>query len=278
MSRIYIMAVMLLTWAPQASAAPEKALWSYWNIHDDANTVALDHSTWQGFLDLYLLDSADGIRRVAYQKAAGEAGRATLAGYLVKMGAIDPRKLNSAEQLAYWINLYNALTIQVILNYPKKSSILRMGKAFFSSGPFSSGPWDDKLITISGQKVTLNDIEHRILRPIWQDHRIHYAVNCASLGCPNLSKLAFQSNNVEALLAAAEHSYINHPRGVQFAVNGRLEVSSIFDWYLDDFAADEAGLLTYLATHHDTLQSELAVYRGRIKYNYDWQLNSANQR
>ena len=136
MSRICITVILLLTWAPQASAAPDKELWSFWNIRDDTSTVALDHSIWQGFLDLHVEDAADGIHRVAYHKAAEETGRAILAVYLVKMQGIDPRQLNGAEQLAYWINLYNALTVQVILNYPRKSSILRMGKAFFSSGPW----------------------------------------------------------------------------------------------------------------------------------------------
>lgn len=278
MSRTYIIVVLLACWAAQASAAPGAELWPYWNVRDEASTLQVDHSTWQQFLDLYVVEAADGIHRVAYKVASADAGQTILTRYLEQVAAIDPRKLSSTEQLAYWINLYNALTIQVILNYPKKSSILRMGKAFFAAGPLSSGPWDDKLITIAGTKVTLNDIEHRILRPIWQDRRIHYAVNCASLGCPNLRKMAYQSHNVEELLSAAEHSYVNHPRGVQFDANGNLAVSSIYDWYSADFAANEADLLTYLAAHHDTLQSRLSTYRGSINYHYDWQLNSVTQR
>ena len=84
-----------------------------------------------------------------------------------------------------------------------------------SSGFFSPGPWKKELLNVEGQSLTLNDIEHRILRPIWQDPRIHYAVNCASLGCPNLPVIAFSEDNTDAMLDRAAQQFINHPRGLQ---------------------------------------------------------------
>ncbi len=172
--------------------------------------------------------------------------------------------------MAYWINLYNALTIDVVLAYPDKKSIRRMGK-----GLFSFGPWDDPVAQIVGQSVTLNDIEHRILRPIWQDHRIHFAVNCASLGCPNLSRTAYRADNLESLLSQGEADYINHPRGVKIDNKGKLTVSSIFDWYQSDFAADTSTLLVYLSKHHQLYGAQLRDYAGSVKYDYNWQLNAA---
>ncbi len=170
--------------------------------------------------------------------------------------------------MAYWINLYNALTVEVVLSYPGKDSILGMGRKLLVSGP-----WDDELVEIAGEAVSLNDIEHRILRPIFRDHRIHYAVNCASISCPNLVPEAYTRANIERLLSANETSYINHPRGVAFDARGRLVLSQIYQWYRDDFASDRKALLAYLSRRHHGLAEELRSYDGRIKYAYDWTLN-----
>ncbi len=116
---------------------------------------------------------------------------------------------------------YNALTVKVILdNYPVKS----IRDIDISPGLLNDGPWDAKLLTIEGKEVSLNDIEHRILRPIFLDNRIHYAVNCASSGCPNLQPEAFTVENTEELLDRGAREYIAHERGVKISKN-RLVVS-----------------------------------------------------
>ncbi len=143
-----------------------------------------------------------------------------------------------------------------------------MGQGFFSTGP-----WGDELVTVAGEELTLDDIEHRILRPIWRDHRIHFAVNCASLGCPNLLVEPFTAENAERLMDEGEHDFINHERGVSFDDRGRVQVSKIFDWYQSDFADDEAELLKYLSMHHEKLADRLRRYSGGVQYEYDWTLN-----
>ena len=101
---------------------------------------------------------------------------------------------NKKEQLAYWINLYNSLTIKVVLeHYPVKSI-----KEIKLSGIFKPGPWKKELVIIEGKKLSLDNIEHDILRPIWKDNRVHYAVNCASIGCPNLQNSAFTAKNSDS--------------------------------------------------------------------------------
>lgn len=261
------MAVAALLSMGPAEAVPKADLWGFWNVSDESDARSIDHGRWQSFLDDYLRIGSDGINRVAYQDVS-DSHRAELGEYLDSLSSLDPRAYNRAEQLAYWINLYNALTVEVVLRNPKKGSILRMGK-----GLFSIGPWDDRLLTVAGQPLTLNDIEHRILRPIWQDRRIHYAVNCASIGCPNLATAAYTPNNTEALLVAGEAAYINHPRGVRFDGRGRLELSDIYKWYARDFAENDTALVRYLAEHHATMSSELNAYTERIRYGYDWALN-----
>lgn len=253
-------------------AAPNAKLWSEWDRADAQSTQVVDHSKWQAFLDDYLSESDDGINKLGYAKVAAGPGKNLLDEYIAETTQIDPRILNKDEQLAYWVNLYNALTVHVVLQYPSKGSILRMGKKLFVFGP-----WDDKVATIAGEKVTLNDIEHRILRPIWKDHRIHYAVNCASIGCPNLATEAYTGANAEQLLAAGEQDYLQHERGI--SLDGRrVKLSQIFEWYGDDFGANEQAVLRYLAKHHEGLAAVEDLTKLKVKYDYDWKLNSQQPR
>lgn len=263
------MAFAMALTAGKASAVPKPELWSFWAADGQDSSCSLDHGAWQIFLDGYLEAGTDGINRIRYAAVLSE-DRALLQYYLRELGDIDPRRLNRAEQLAYWINLYNALNVEVVLQHPAKKSILAMG-----GGWLSIGPWNDRIATVAGQSLSLHDIEHRILRPVWQDRRLHYAVNCASVGCPNLWRTALTAENTQELLSAAERDYVNHPRAVAFADNGRLRLSSIFKWYLYDFAPDEHALLSYLADRHVELGPALRHYEGRIEFAYDWRLNTA---
>jgi len=179
----------------EAYGAPAAELWTRWQTHDPNSDVIVDHADWGLLLKRYVVaNHPSGINRFRYSSvSAGD--RQALKNYLrmmQAMQAVSVSALNRNEQKAYWINLYNALTVDVILDhYPIKT----IRDIDISPGFFSNGPWDAKLLTIEGQKVSLNDIEHRILRPVWRDNRVHYAVNCASLGCPNLQPQPFTSHN-----------------------------------------------------------------------------------
>ena len=242
-----------------------------WNQSDENNPASIDHGAWQKLLNRYLITNhPSGVNRVRY-KDFTTTDRRALKSYLSDLQSIDPRQYNRAEQMAYWINLYNALTVDLILeNYPVKS-IKKTGKKLFSFGP-----WDDQLAQIDGNNLTLNDIEHQILRPIWKDRRIHYAVNCASYGCPNLSAAAFTGINTESLLERGATDYINHPRGVSFN-NGDLTVSSIYNWYSADFGGNDEKLLRHLKHYaRPELRQKLERFDGSIDYAYDWSLNDAS--
>ena len=256
--------------SPFALAAPKSELWPYWNQSRSDSNIEVDHQLWQSLLSRFVRESADGINRVAYREF-DEAAKLELSNYLEAMSRIAPTQLNQNEQLAYWINLYNAQTIQVVLDHPKKKSILSMGPFF------AFGPWDEPYLTIEGKPVTLNDIEHRILRPIWQDHRLHYVLNCASIGCPNLNRHAYQAELIDQQLAGAQVNFLRHPRAVTLTDSGKLQVTSLFDWYLIDFAQDISGLLAYLAAQRPDLAADLSalVDEGDLKidYVYDWDLN-----
>ena len=260
--------VMLATAAQAKLFVPDSEVWAIWDASDESVTATVDHADWQQLLGAYLVtEDTGGINRFRYA-AVTDGDRARLKGYIEQLAAIDPRNYPRAEQRAYWINLYNALTVEVVLqHYPLKSI------RDIDGGLLGSGPWKRQLVEVAGQPLTLNDIEHRILRPIWRDPRTHYAVNCASLGCPNLAAEAYTRANVDRMLDEAARAYINHPRGVAFE-DGRLTLSSIYNWFDVDFGESDAAVLAHLAQYAEPeLGERLAGYDGRIKYHYDWRLN-----
>jgi hypothetical protein len=270
-SAFFIFAVVLVGLRTAGNAAPKPDLWPRWEAHDPSSTESVDHSKWGRLLDRYLdTGTSSGVNFLRYGEVT-PADRQLLETYLVELQAVRVTGLNRAEQKAYWVNFYNALTIKVILDHYPVESITDID---ISPGLFSNGPWKAKLVEVEGQKVSLDDIEHRILRPIWQDNRIHYAVNCASIGCPNLQPEPFTAENMERILDEGARDYIRHPRGARFAEDDRLVVSSIYDWFQVDFGGTEKGVLQHLSRYADPAFAErLKRFEGDIDYEYDWGLN-----
>jgi hypothetical protein len=260
--------------AAPVGAAPKAELWARWERHDPGSTVRVDHGAWARFLQLYVRRSGDGIARVDYG-AVTAADLQELAGYVAKLAEVPVSRLNRGEQMAYWINLYNALTVQVVLDHYPVKSIRDIG---ISPGLFSRGPWGRKLVEVEGEPVSLDDIEHRILRPIWRDPRVHYAVNCASLGCPDLLPRPLAAHDLDHALDMAAIAFVNHPRGARVEADGALHVSSIYVWFKDDFGGDDAGVIRHLMAYADP---DLAMRLQRVGEiggdGYDWRLNDAGQ-
>ncbi len=254
-------------------AAPEAELWERWQAHEPGSDLAVDHAPWTAFLEKYLVQGKDGINRLDYRGVTPE-DRALLDGYLERLAGTPVDRLSRGAQLPFWINLYNALTVQVVLEHLPVDSIRDID---ISPGLFASGPWGKKLMRVEGLEISLDDVEHRILRPIWQDPRIHYAVNCASLGCPNLQPRAFTPENTEELMDRGAREYVNHPRGVTVR-DGDLEVSSIYDWFESDFGGSEAGVIDHLEQYaRPELRDRLKGFRDIDDYAYDWSLNQAGE-
>ncbi|MBM3556363.1 MAG: DUF547 domain-containing protein [Alphaproteobacteria bacterium] len=261
----------LLLWPLASWAAPEAKLWPRWLAHDPAATRAIDHAPWSAFLARYLVRGADGINRLAYGRVSME-DRAALDAYVTTLEASPVSQLARPEQKAFWINLYNALTVRTVLAHYPVASIKDIR---ISPGLFASGPWGRKLATVEGEALSLDDIEHRILRPIFADPRLHYALNCAALGCPNLGATAYGVADLEDRLDAAARDFINHPRGVRL-VRGKLHVSSIFVWFGVDFGRDEAALSAHFRAHAAPALAEALKGVGAIAdHDYDWRLNDA---
>ena len=266
---------MVIALAVQPAAAfkldqlfvPKAELWARWTAHDLEASAAIDHGAWEHFLERYVQRDESGVNRIAYRRVSA-ADKQALGRYLARLAATPISLFNRDEQLAFWINLYNALTVKLVLDHAAVKSIRDI-----SPGLLSVGPWGRKLVRVEDATLSLNDIEHRILRPIWRDPRIHYAVSCASVGCPNLMRTAFTGENADELLDRGARDYVNNPRGARIE-GGKLIVSSIYRWYRKDFGGSDAGVIEHLKRY---AERELAAGLGALDRidddAYDWGLN-----
>jgi hypothetical protein len=251
-----------------ASAAPEAKRWKLWETHNPASSLQVDHSAWDRFLATYVVtDHPSGIHRVRYDEVMPK-DRRELKKYLDHLEKIYVPNLNRAEQRAYWINFYNALTVDLVLDHPDVEKITQI-----DTGLFRFGPWPLKRVSVVGTSLSLNDIEHRILRPIWRDARLHYVLNCGGLGCPNLPSEAFTAENTERLLTEAARAYVNHPRGASVK-KGKLTVASLYFLYRDDFGGTDRNVVSHLRRYaSEALMRQLASVDSISDHGYDWRLN-----
>jgi len=232
----------------------------------------IDHAAWDGLLKTYVRSGGDGLNRVDYA-AFKRNGQAALKDYIAKLEAVDPATLDRPEQFALLANLYNAKTVDIVLDHYPVRSIRDISLGGGLLGVFTGGPWKAKVLEIKGIELSLDDIEHGMLRPVFKDPRVHYAVNCASVGCPNLGTEAFTGVKLEAQLDAAARAYVNSPRGADPKADD-LVVSSIYDWYQKDFGGSEDGVIAHLKANADpALAKKLEGTTSIADYAYDWSLN-----
>ncbi|MDQ4139268.1 MAG: DUF547 domain-containing protein, partial [Bacteroidota bacterium] len=173
---------------------------------------------------------------------------------------------SQAEELAYWINAYNAFTLQLILrNYPLKS-IKDIGSKI--TIPFVNTPWDVKFIRIEQTKIDLNEIEHGILRKKFNEPRIHFAIVCASVSCPPLLNTAYTATQLEEQLNHQARIFINDP-GRNHNQPDRIQISKIFSWFKSDFTKHES-LINFL-NRYSRIKITPNAQVSTLEYN--WNLN-----
>ena len=230
--------------------------------------ASVDHSVFDRLLQSHVVPDGRGYNAVNYRRFRSD-GLGELRSYLAVLEAVAPSALSRTEAHAYWINLYNAKTLEVVLEHYPVGSIRDIDLG--GGGLFGRGPWSRKLLKVDGSELSLDDIEHEIVRPLFGDPLSHYGLNCASYSCPNLATRAYTGGNVDKLLAQGAAEYINHPRGVAVS-KGRISASKIYSWYAGDFGG-RGGLkphwLAYARPAH-AQQIEAASIGG---YGYDWRLN-----
>ena len=258
---------MAVSASPMAlSAIAQPAIEQSAQAHEEN---AAQHADWSRLLGKYVQVSADGLNRFDYGSLqANAADSAALDSYIDGFATLDISALPRPEQYVAWVNLYNALTVQYIRDrYPTKS--IRSG--------YIIGPWKRVFAIADGEKISLNDIEHKVLRKQWSEPRTHYAVNCASYGCPNLKTTAWEAATLEEDLTQAARDYINHPRGVTIRKDGRLKVSTIYKWFKKDFGKSEANIIAHIRQYASPeLQAQIDANPDIRNYAYDWSLNGAD--
>ncbi len=224
--------------------------------------VRVDNSLYGELLKKYVIDGV-----VNYQGFKNQESK--LDAYLKVLETVDTSYLSRNEQFAFYVNAYNAWTIKLILSkYPDIKSIKELGSLFKS-------PWKKKIACLDGGVITLDNIEHDILRPRFRDSRIHFVVNCASKGCPPLRSEPYRGDFLDRQLDEMTVSFINNP-DKNFIEKDTVYVSPIFKWYKEDFP--EGIIKFFLKYAKGKLKSDLEEEKDKltIKYlDYDWSLNGS---
>ena len=221
----------------------------------------VDHS----ILDSLLRQYVDGKGMVDYQAFAKDKKR--LDNYLdilQKSGPSD--EWSEDEQLSYWINAYNAFTIRLIIDHYPVESIKDIGSKI--QIPFVNTAWDIKFINISGKELSLNNIEHNIIRQNFDEPRIHFALVCAAKSCPKLRNEVYTAKDLDEQLTDQAKSFLSNPSKNKISEN-EIEISKIFSWYGGDFTK-EGKLINFLNKYSDT---KIAVDAKKSFKKYDWSLN-----
>jgi hypothetical protein len=225
------------------------------SVFSGVGESSFDHSIW----DQLLAKNVNSVGNVNYEGFATDKEKLT--SYLTALSKNSPAESWSKnEKMAFWINAYNAFTVKLILDNMPIKSIMKIngGKA-----------WDLKFIEIGGKTLSLNNIEHDILRAKYKDARIHFAVNCASISCPKIKNAAFTATDLDAQLTKMSISFVNNSSKNTITAD-KIQISNLFEWYKDDFTK-EGTIIEFLNKYSKTKINSKA----KISFKeYDWGLNS----
>ena len=210
------------------------------------------HALWDSLLSAYV----DNAGMVDYNRM--RADQTALDRYLETLQETVPSSdWRDEDQMAYWINAYNAFTVKLVLQSRPKESIRE-----YNDG----NPWAIKWIKIGGELLSLDDIEHRRLRGAFKEPAIHFALNCASRSCPPLAQKAFTGNTLRTMLDNQSKAFINNPRYNTIRPE-RIQLSKIFEWYAEDFGDVRAYINSRVTEHKISGETEIEFL------DYDWSLN-----
>jgi len=224
-----------------------------------SNTPTMKHDNWSVLLKKYVTKTG----QVDYK---GFVQDSTLfQKYLTTLSQNPPgNNWSEKEQLAYWINAYNAFTVKLIIDHYPLKSIKNIGDGL----PMVNSPWDIKFFKIGKTDFDLNTIEHEILRKKFKEPRIHFAINCASVSCPKLRNEAYTSEVIDTQLEDQAKQFINNPIKNNISET-ELQLSKIFDWFKSDFIKGKT-LFDFLQQYTNVKISN----DHKVKFmKYDWNLN-----
>ena len=229
-------------------------------------TPVVDHAAWNAMLGAYV--TAGMVDYDAFQRDP------RFAAYLAQLGRVQAATLPRTEQLAYWINVYNAYTIQLLNSRKERRSIRNINKVL---GVTLKSPWAEPIVKADRRTLTLDDVEHEIIRKQFKDPRIHVALVCAALGCPPLRSEAFTAERLEAQLDDQARVFLAQTAKNRVDVkSGTVYGSPIFTWYREDFGGTLAGVGAFWAKYLPAGPEQNLVRSGKFTWvdtEYDWRIN-----
>jgi len=241
-----------------------------WARHDPSSKTLVDHGTWAQLLQDCVRVGPGGAKRFSYG-AVNEVQRGKLGGYLTRLAATPVSSLARPEQKAFWINLYNAAAVQLVLAHYPVGSIRDIEPE--GGGVLGAGPWRLALVRIEGRELSLDDILHGILRPQWRDPRVLYATCMAAIGSPDLQPAPFLAAGLDEALDEAAMAYVNDPRGLTIE-DGQLRISALYRWFEADFGGSAGAVIRHLmACASPDLAMRLQGFREAGELAFDWRLN-----
>lgn len=271
--------------APGALATPQPAPAggpiAEFAANDPKSTQTFSYTLWTRILDTVIEQDDKGNVSVNYG-GLGMQGREALNAFVNELTDIPVAQLNKDEQLAFWLNLYNAASLRVM--FDQFNSTGAAGKDFASRNPWtdtqkfsikkiytaSENPWTIRNLTVSGVTLSLNDIEHRILYAYWKPELVIYGLSCPLRGCPALNKAPFHGSQTEQQLTAAAQRFIADTGNVKLK-GGALRVSELYQWH-QALLGGQAGVLEHLRKYAGPRGAELAAATQIAGYDFDWKL------
>lgn len=261
--------MVLAACTPQAPGGMELL-----RVSDETSTSVIDNAPWEHFLQTYVTVRKHNSNLVRYADVTPE-DKAALDAYVSYLQTVPITTMNRDEQLAFWMNLYNAATVKTVLEHWPVQSILDI---HISPGRKNYGPWGLKMLMVEGHSLALENIEHHILREMFADAdpKVHYGLNCASMGCPSLIPHAITGANWRTLLTENARDFVNSPHGVDFPRPGMMAVSKIYhSWFQSDFGGNEESVVEHLLKYAEPKKAkEIKRCAGISSDFYDWRLNS----
>jgi hypothetical protein len=228
----------------------------------------VDHSPWDALLKAHVTET----RLVDYDAFARSA---EFRSYLAALEAARLEGWDERERLAFWINVYNAYTIEQVNRHGERESIRNIRRTL-GLIPLK-GPWSERMVRAAGRELTLDEVEHEIVRKEFQEPRIHFALVCAAVSCPPLRREAYAGDRLDAQLEEQTRRFLgDRERNRVDAGAGTVFVSPIFVWYRDDFGGSNEALGRYLARSWPQGPERDLLLSGRFRLretDYDWRLN-----
>ena len=265
---VALVLTVMLAVVKSALAQEESDNSRQWWEYNEESVEVIDHTIWNRVLKTYVETDERG-RNFFNYAAVSPDDRAALKHYLEILSTVQVQTLNKNEQLAFWINLYNALITDIILEAYPVNTILDIG-----GNLFSRGPWKDKHFLLAGAHLSLNDIRHNVLPEVIDDVRVIYALSCGAVGCPNIGSKAVWGKHVDGYLESATFAFINGPNAILEFDDSNIQISKLYHWNKMAFEKANINIIEHLKSYAmGTLVDKLenSWYIG--SYAFNWHVN-----